>query len=169
MNILKYSFVLRQVSNNQIILYSSFLESKIPMNLHLSTQALSSGMKPSPEYFNQLSFREKDKYQIFYYFTIESTQIDSVQPQIRKLWLSGYTGNIFINDPFFIFLFLSIIFILIVVSVILFIKLKFYGLLEYEINFSPLFRIAFFLLSQIPKLLDASLLNILITNYVQSQ
>lgn len=51
MKILKYSFVLRFVSNNQIMILSSFLEVHIPINFHISTQALSSGMKPGTELY----------------------------------------------------------------------------------------------------------------------
>ena len=48
-SLLKYSFVVRYLSNNQAIIYSSLLESYLPLNLHLSSQALSSGMKPATE------------------------------------------------------------------------------------------------------------------------
>ena len=51
--LLKYSFFLRYLSNNQVLVYSGLLSVHLPHNLHLSTQALSAGMKPlSEKYFS---------------------------------------------------------------------------------------------------------------------
>ena len=36
-NILKYTFFMRYISNNQIILFSSMLNIQLPINLHVST------------------------------------------------------------------------------------------------------------------------------------
>lgn len=49
MSILGYSFVFRYLSNNQPIILLGLLDLKKPMNLHISTQALSNGMKPVTE------------------------------------------------------------------------------------------------------------------------
>ena len=35
-NALKYTFIIRYLSNNQVILYSSLLNADIPLNLHLT-------------------------------------------------------------------------------------------------------------------------------------
>ena len=66
MNTLKYCFVIRYLSNNQIIVYSGLLKSEISINLHISTQALSSGMKPLSEKFNQNSQEYLESYSVVF-------------------------------------------------------------------------------------------------------
>ncbi len=55
MSLLKYSFLIRYLSNNQIIVYSSLMNINSPINFHIATQALSSGFKPESEKFRQLT------------------------------------------------------------------------------------------------------------------
>ena len=49
MNLMRYTLIFRYLSNNQILILLSFLEVRVPLNMHFSTQALSSGMKPDTE------------------------------------------------------------------------------------------------------------------------
>ena len=62
-NVLKYSFILRYLSNNQVIALASFLEAQIPINLHILTQTLSSGLKPRTEKYSQRSLKEQEFYE----------------------------------------------------------------------------------------------------------
>ena len=102
MVILKYSFFLRFVSNNQIIVFSSLLEAKLPINLHISVQALSSGLKPKTEKFRQLKPELESEYKIIFGQKVGLEDLNPEQVRIRKIWLSGYTTNILVNDPFFV-------------------------------------------------------------------
>ena len=66
MNILKYSFVLRFISDNQIMLVTSLMNFTLPMNLHLSTQAFLSEIKPQPERFGQSRREQKMRYRVLF-------------------------------------------------------------------------------------------------------
>ena len=106
LNIIKYSFVLRFFSNNQVIILASLLEARIPMNLHVSTQALSSGLKPLPEKYYAERAEEKERYEVMFGREVTPDEIEQTPPKLLKLYLSGYTRNILVNDPYFSQMFL---------------------------------------------------------------
>ena len=116
------------MSNNQIIVYSSFLESLISINLHLSTQALASGLKPLTEKYRQNQPEYQDSYQILFQKKLKSSEVTNLQPSINKLYQSGYTSNILINDPYFVQLLLIYSLSLLILSLVLLSK----RLSEYE-------------------------------------
>ena len=51
MSILKYSFLIRYLSNNQILVFGSLMNLSLPINFHVATQALTSGLKPKTEQY----------------------------------------------------------------------------------------------------------------------
>ena len=116
-NILKYSFVVRYLSNNQIIVYSGLLETKIPINLHLSTQALSSGMKPLSEGYLSNQPESRSEFSAPFQQSLSTSEFDGSPALIKKLYLNGYTNNILTNDPFFSQMFFTYLIILILLFV----------------------------------------------------
>jgi len=116
-NVLKYSFVIRYLSNNQAIVYSSLFDSYLPLNLHLSSQALSSGMKPQSEKYQSNKPELKAEYETLFTQKLENSEIESSPPLIKKLYLSGYTNNILVNDPFFSQMFLVYCLILLIILI----------------------------------------------------
>ena len=169
MEILKYSFLLRYVSNNQVIALGSFLEAEIPMNLHICTQALSAGLKPRSEKYFQERLEFREKYKLMFGQEINSSEIDQSSPNIQKLYLSGYTRNILINDPFFcqmLLLFIGVFLVLVPLSMTRVLRS---GQSQYSFQNSLLFKLLIFLFNQIAKMIEASLLTILITNFIFSE
>lgn len=167
MNILKYSFLLRFLSNNQVILLSSFLEAQIPINLHLSTQALVAGMKPSTEIFGQTQKPERSSYKLIFQSEVESTEI-SVREDLglRKLVYSGYTQNIFVNDPFFSQTGFILATLMAFITVYLLLSILYQRRSKYQTLNSFTFKIYVFIFNQLLKVVEASFLNILVTNYI---
>lgn len=79
-NILKYSFLLRFFSNNQIIALASLMNVRIPINLHSSTQSLSSGLKPRSEKYRQNILESKDEYMVIFGLKVEKNQLSLESP-----------------------------------------------------------------------------------------
>ena len=166
MSLLKYSFVLRFVSNNQIIVYSSLLESSVPINLHLSTQALSSGMKPLSERFESNQPEYKSAYSTLFEQKLDASSINESPPLIKKLYLNGYTNNILINDPFFSQMFFIYLTLLITITLYLLSRAAARKTPEHRFYNSLLFKFYMFVYSQFLKIIESSLLTILVTNFV---
>ena len=164
-NILKYSFALRYLSNNQILLYSTFLEISVPINQHLTAQVLCGGMKPLSESYQQKSVEPKSSYTGLLNRRIESSEIAAPKIGFRKLWLSGYTNNIIANDPFFSQLFLLHLLLLAFLLVLAVLKYR-EGESEFKFFRSLQYKLSLFFLNQILKVIEASLLTILITDYI---
>ena len=118
MNLMKYSFVLRYLSNNQIIVYGSLMNIQSPINFHFSTQAFSGSLKPEAEKFNSNNPTIKTTYLGLFGTVISSDKINPNTSKIIKLSLNGFTHNLLINDPIFCMMFLlsmgGIIFLMIV-------------------------------------------------------
>ena len=163
MNTLKYSFVLRYLSNNQVIVLSSLLNIKVPINFHIATQALSSGLKPETELYQLSSRPFKEEYPIFFGQTLKQDELTVRTSRIWKFNMSGYTNNLFVNDPFFVMLVILLVLLLIPVSVILGINREKQSRIEF--SRSVTYKVFLFIFSTIPDTLEASLLTILITNY----
>ena len=165
-NILKYSFVLRYLSNNQVIVFSSLLDANLPLNLHLSNQALSSGMKPQTEKYLSNSPEYKSSYESIFSSQIDRSALSTNPPKVRKIYLSGYTGNILVNDPFFSQMFMLFMGLILILAALL--RKNIIRDRQPQIVFynSISFKLFLFLLSQLPKMIESSLLTILITNYV---
>ena len=166
-DILKYTFILRYLSNNQIMVLSSLLECYSPINLHLATQALSSGLKPRSEKFQQSSGDEPWRYRTLFSGYLEAAEITSkTSAQSRKLSLSGYTNNLLINDPLF-----SQMFLLYSACLILLLPPLLYQIFRVRqpqalFYSSVTFKFFLFAYSQLCKMAESSLLNILLSNYL---
>lgn len=107
-NLLKYTFIIRYFSNNQIIVVQSLLRTELPLNLHLSTQALSSGLKPFTESYqqNDLDLDKVEAQETIFKIRIPERERRYSYSENRKLRLSGYSNNLFLNDPMFCQIFL---------------------------------------------------------------
>ena len=122
MDVLKYSFVLRYLTNNQVIVYGSLMNAKYPLNFHLSSQAFSNGLKPGNEKYNQQEVPRVDNFQGIFGTQISSKAITFRESRIRRLSLNGYTNNIFINDPIFSMILIILLPLMIVLAIILILR-----------------------------------------------
>lgn len=163
MDLLKYSFVLRYLSNNQIIVYGSLMSAKYPLNFHLSSQAFSNGLKPGNEKYSQQEVPRVDNFQGIFGTRISSEAITFRESGIRRLSLNGFTNNIFINDPTFSMILLILLPLILILTIILIVRRRSQS--ESQFQNSVPFKLSILVGSSIPDFIEASLLTILLTNY----
>ena len=113
---------MRYLSNNQIIMYGSLLEAKLPIIFHISTQAFSSGLKPETEKYNQNQPLKKSVYYGPFGSAIGSHQISDQESRILKFSINGYTNNLLLNDPVLSMLILVLTPIILILAILLLYK-----------------------------------------------
>ena len=138
---------------------------RIPINLHISNQALSSGLKPLSEKYYQSQLEYRTHVPSIFRLRPSVSEVGSPNPDgQRKLYLSGFTGNLLLNDPSFSMMFLIYTGTLTLLGVVYLLKRSSYT--EFTFRNSTLLKAIRLFLSQVIKIMENSHLILVLTGLI---